>query len=199
LAAKAIYALGRVEALQQSQTATSALGAPRSLALFHAALTIDPHNTAAANELAVMLASRGRLPEAAALLERSVAVTPTPVAVENLVTVYEQLGDPRASQWRQHAQQLAGQAYGSARVTPQPIVWLDPQTFGGVDSEVSMAWPPQVAAHERPSSHQEAVARATSPTPAVAPIGVSAAALTDTRATYAAPQTAPERNTRRWW
>ncbi len=155
LAAKAIYSIGRVEMLQQSETSATSQGAPKSLALFHAALTIDPRNASAANELGVMLAGRGRLREAAALFERSVSAVPTPAALENLATVYEQLGDPRAARWRQGAQQIALQTYGTPQVTPQPIVWLTPQAFGNADPDGgSPPWPADAASFDRSHTQQ---------------------------------------------
>lgn len=197
LASKAIFAMGRAEMIQQSESSKSLLGAPKALALFHAALTIDPHNAPAANELGVLLAGRGRLPEAAILFERSVASSATPAAVENLATVYEQLGDPRGARWRQQAQQLALQTYGTPQLSAQPVVWLDPHKFAGADAEATVAWTRTTSAADAPSGNIQAAASAL-PTPAVVPIGVEAG---NVRFDPGPGNTgvAGGQNGRRWW
>lgn len=127
LAAEALCALGRAEMMRVGDEMASSATSPRSLAFFHAAMTIDPNNVLAANELGVILARRGHLQEARAVLENAVQRAPMPVAMANLASIYERLGDPRASALRS---QMGGAAPIHSPIgDPQAIVWMTPDAF----------------------------------------------------------------------
>ena len=99
----------------------------------------------AANELGVLFARYGQLPDARRLLVYSVTVHPHAEGWQNLAVVHSRLGETdlakRAEHEHQalvHSVQVAGQAAGMVR-------WVDTQTFaaaGGGD----VHWPADTAA-----------------------------------------------------
>jgi hypothetical protein len=128
MGSQALYALGRGNMVLSTERASGAHGAPRSIAYFDAALAADPNNVRAGNELAVMLARRGRWQDAAHILQGSMRVSTMPVALNNLASIFERLSDPRASTIRHQASQLA--ARGAVRPPDASrVTWVDPATF----------------------------------------------------------------------
>ncbi len=127
LASRALFALGRAEMLLSTEQEGRQAGAPQSLALFHAALQTDPGNARAANELAVMVARRGRLEEAADILSQGMAVSPTPAVAANLAKIFQRMGDPRAVPMRQMAERLAKNGPPVGRAAR--VLWVEPQAF----------------------------------------------------------------------
>jgi hypothetical protein len=135
LGSQTMYALGRAEMFLGKEKPIAAPGAPKSIAFFHAALSADPQNIRAGNELAVMLARRGRLQDAAHLLQQGVQVSPLPTAINNLATIFEQLGDPRSTMMRRQARQLAAGNPAAARPAGSPrVTWVDPAAFAAANS-----------------------------------------------------------------
>lgn len=136
IASEALYGLGRLEILKERTIPESERGAPRAVAYLNAALTVNPANGRAANELGVVLARRGRLDEARQVLEHGIKTEPNPLAMANLARVYQHLGQPRAAQAIEH--QLGGTSeavlVGSTEGLGN-ITWVDPQTFSRMASE----------------------------------------------------------------
>jgi tetratricopeptide (TPR) repeat protein len=132
LASDALFSLGRIEMLLRESEPDSANGAPKSIAFFNAALTVNPRNGRAANELGVLLAQRGRLEEAHEVLLHCHKVAPTNIARHNLDQVQRRMGitasgDPSL---------LAGPgaagtspSMGDPRSMEGRIQWVDPSTF----------------------------------------------------------------------
>ncbi len=89
-ASEALYAAGRAESAIGSSSQSKFSG-PKSLALYQAALVVDPTNNAASNELGVLLARAGKLEEAASVLQHAVAIQPSPTLVKNLTAVNQRL------------------------------------------------------------------------------------------------------------
>ena len=129
IASDALYSLGRIADLIRQDEGTSS-GGPKSLALYHAALTVYPRNAQAANELGVMLARRARLPEARQTLLQANQIAPTPTSLRNLAKVEEKLGNGSAAQ---RAQQQASQLEVTLRQQNGDVRgnvhWVDPDTF----------------------------------------------------------------------
>ena len=90
----ALYGLGKIYRVPESMhgPADPTHGA-KAVALYQAALLVDSRNYRAANELGVLLAKFGRLPEARAALLHSIAVSPQPTTWQNLSAVHQTLGE----------------------------------------------------------------------------------------------------------
>jgi hypothetical protein len=89
-ASEALYAVGRAESAIGSKSQSKFSG-PKSLALYQAALVVDPTNNAASNELGVLLARAGKLEQAASVLQHAVAIQPSPTLLKNLAAVNQRL------------------------------------------------------------------------------------------------------------
>ena len=98
-----------------------------------AAVDVDSNNFLAANELGVLLASRGELQQARDLLHRSIAIAPLRETWHNLAVVHSRLGEndlaaQAHSQWR-----LAGRSpttlTGKSPSDSSPVRWVNTRTF----------------------------------------------------------------------
>jgi polysaccharide export outer membrane protein len=134
-ASNAIYYLGRLQPfLGGSVDRDAILAEPKALALEQAALSVNPRNFQAANELGVLLARCGQLEPARKALLYSASLERHPETFQNLAYVYRELGDRMDSQSmltlaaeerRQHG---AGRG---TRGTPPLIYLVDHKTFAG--------------------------------------------------------------------
>jgi polysaccharide export outer membrane protein len=133
-ASNAIYYLGRLQPfLGGSVDRNAVLGEPKALALEQAALSVDPRNFRAANELGVILARCGQLEPARKALLYSASIERHPEIFQNLAHVYRELGD------RTDAQSMLTLAAeerrlesGRSRSGVPPLVYLvDHKTFAG--------------------------------------------------------------------
>ena len=91
-AASALYALGKLD-MAAGPLNVGSLEAVRAVVYFQAALIIHPRHALAANELGVLLARHGRLPEARSALLYSVKIEAQPAAWRNLSIVHHHLGE----------------------------------------------------------------------------------------------------------
>ena len=123
-----------------------ALHGPQSIVFHQAALATDGANWLAANELGVLYARYGQLPEARQLLVHSVTVHPHVEGWHNLATVHRRLGETELAQRAEGESQLLAQQAGKSSANSSEMVrWVDPKTFaasGGSD----VRWPDNVAA-----------------------------------------------------
>ncbi len=130
VASAALYSLGRIETLVSETEAEHRGGGPQSIVYYHSALTVDPSNTMAANELGVMLARRGRMSDALGVMERAVAIRPSASLVRNLASIQSRVGRQDLAQRNfQRAIQLAPP---SNLVVDSPIgkvQWMSPAEF----------------------------------------------------------------------
>jgi tetratricopeptide (TPR) repeat protein len=133
VASRAFYGLGKTYQVQAEQTPTaSRLSSPQAMVFQKTALAIDSRNHQAANELGVMLARFGQLPEARAALLQSVATSPMAETWHNLAVVHERLGEQDLARLARNEQQLLQQA---AAVPARPnaarpvVQWVDPAAF----------------------------------------------------------------------
>jgi len=130
----AIYYLGRLQPfLGGSVDRNAVLGEPKALALEQAALSVDPRNFRAANELGVILARCGQLEPARKALLYSASIERHPEIFQNLAHVYRELGDRTDAQsmltLAAEERRLAG---GRNRSGAPPLVYLvDHKTFAG--------------------------------------------------------------------
>jgi hypothetical protein len=133
----ALYGLGKVHDMIHEQRLPKYNSALSKAMVFHqAALTTDPRNFRAANDMGVLLARAGRLEIAKAMLTHSLNVTSQPAVWRNLAAVHDQLGETELSA---RAKQLASasQAEGAKAFPPGAnpntsrfaVQWVDPATF----------------------------------------------------------------------
>jgi polysaccharide export outer membrane protein len=130
----AIYYLGRLQPfLGGSVDRNAVLGEPKALALEQAALSVDPRNFRAANELGVILARCGQLEPARKALLYSASIERHPEIFQNLAHVYRELGD------RTDAQSMLTLAAEERRLavdrnrsgTPPLVYLVDHKAFAG--------------------------------------------------------------------
>ena len=128
----ALYGLGRLETrLGETSAQRHPAANHKAIALQRSALSVEPGNYLAANELGVLLARLGQYEEARTALTHSVRLHPEPTTWRNLATVNERLGD------RLLAQQARGEAVALIRATQRPagrvagsgVRWTNPGEF----------------------------------------------------------------------
>jgi tetratricopeptide (TPR) repeat protein len=130
---KALYMLGRLHTVvAQDRTPCFVAAEQKALAFQQAAMSADPNNFLAANELGVLLARGGRYEEARTILQHCVSLAPRPEVWHNLVMVHRSLGEiALAQEAQQHL--LAAQNRQPATIgKPQPsqmVRWVEPQEF----------------------------------------------------------------------
>jgi polysaccharide biosynthesis/export protein len=152
-ASNSIYYLGRLQPfLGGSVDRNAVLGEPKALALEQAALSVDPRNFRAANELGVLLARCGQLEPARKALLYSASIERHPEIFQNLACVYRDLGDPSdarvmltlAAEERRVQTGSRGKSAG-----PQLVYVVDHKTFSGeapfVETDVATQTPPPPA------------------------------------------------------
>jgi len=124
----------------------------KAVAFFQAAVLVCPENHLAANELGVLLARCGNLPDAQRMLEHSIALQQHPAVWRNLATVYEQAGWSEWAQYAAQQSQIAAQAealrgVAAASWAGQPVRWVEPSQFAGPSGGTlaPVASPPAIA------------------------------------------------------
>ncbi len=164
-AANAIYYLGRLQPFLGGSVERNALLAePKALALEQAALSVDPRNYRAANELGVLLARCGQYEPARKALLYSASIERHPEIFQNLAYVYSQMGDRSDAQ---SMQTLANEErrlhVGGSSTAPQLVYLVDHKTFAG-DAPVTRAGGTMEAPPPPPPPGSRAEARALEPT-----------------------------------
>jgi hypothetical protein len=129
LASMALYGLARIEAVEKDSRHT--MGGPKAIALYQAALAVDPQNAQAANELGVLYARYGQLQRAKALFLQSVSIQAQPGSCRNLSLVCQQLGEEENAKaaWSQHESLLATPDDRQRYQTGSLMRWVDPETL----------------------------------------------------------------------
>lgn len=134
VASRALYGLGKIHmVLGEKLASTERLQGPKALAFQQAALTTDPGNYLAANELGVLLARFGNLREARAVLQHSVALYPLPETWHNLSVVHQRLGEAdlaaqSLANWQVALRHTGGSASQQAN-NRSMVQWVTPQAF----------------------------------------------------------------------
>ncbi len=146
----ALFGLGKIYSVPASMhgPADRTHGA-KSVAIYQAALLADGRNYRAANELGVLLAKFGRLPEAKNALLHSVMVSPQPTTWENLSAIHRALGEQDLAN-RAHQEAVLAAARQNHRLGSQAIVveWLDPTTFASTAPLNIDGTPPNRSTHQ---------------------------------------------------
>jgi polysaccharide export outer membrane protein len=169
-ASSAICYLGRLQPfLGGSIDRKAVLAEPKALALQQAALSVDPHNFRAANELGVLLARCGQLEPARKALLYGASIERHPEIFQNLAYVYREMGDRSDAQsmLTLAAEERRQQAAARSRAGTPPLVYLvDHKTFAGetplAESDGSSQSPPpapgldSTTAKQRTSTNYEA-------------------------------------------
>jgi len=138
IASSALYGLGRAASITTAGASTrNPVAAPNAMALFQAALLIDPQNYMASNELGVLMARYGDLEGAANQLKHSLSIKPQVETWHNLATVYRRMDQPEKAEMAETERtklaaerKRAGIAEGSADFGSRPTLqWVDADTF----------------------------------------------------------------------
>ncbi len=174
-ASEALFSLGRVESLLSEAKGNVRGGGPKALALFHAALTVNPHHGRAANELGVMLAKRGRMPEARNVLLQATTTSSNASAMRNLAVVQQYLGDPTSPATARRAEMLAARTR-VPKVGNSPVQFVDPAEFN--QHGTSIAAMPQMSPTPAapPAANVPTPAAQMSPQPTTPPVVMANAA-----------------------
>jgi len=150
-ASEILYRLGRLEtAMAAHDTDPQALHGPQAIVFHQAALATDSKNWLAANELGVIYARFGQLPEAKQFLIQSIAIRPHREGWHNLAVVHQRLGETDLARRAAAERQLVERQVGAVSGASDFVRWVDPKTFsatGGGD----VNWPAPVAA--KPASN----------------------------------------------
>ena len=108
------------------------------MALYQAALAVNPANPSAANELGVLLARYGRHDAAQQLLQQSLAVRNDRTVWSNLSVVMSNLGQRELAR---QALARAGKARSASGIPLQRVQWLDKAAFAAMRRPDEAAWP----------------------------------------------------------
>jgi len=142
-ASQALYRLGRLHSgLATTSSDPQALHAPRAMVFHQAALTADSTNYLAANELGVLLARFGQLPDARRLLLQSVTTHPHVEGWHNLAVVHRRLGEADLAKRAEHERELVAKKADAspAGKTSDPVRWVDAKTFAA-SRGAATPWP----------------------------------------------------------
>jgi tetratricopeptide (TPR) repeat protein len=135
-----LYRLGRLQtALSAHDADPLAAHGPQAIVYHQAALASDAGNWLAANELGVLYARYGQLPQARQLLLHSLRLHPHVQGWQNLSAVHRQLGETDLAKLAENERQLLAQKSGEIAAAAGDMVrWVDPKTFaaaGGHDAQ----------------------------------------------------------------
>lgn len=158
----ALYGLGRLYAVPEAMHGpVDATRGAKSVALYQAALLVDSRNYRAANELGVLLARFGRLPEARLALLHSLSISAQATTWQNLAAVHESLGERDLAARAHHEAMLAAsrQHRGTAGQSIA-VEWLDPATFAATT-------PPNIDGTPPPRTAQQPTMTAGAPTTSI--------------------------------
>lgn len=127
---KAMFTLAKIDMLIAGDQ-DSELSGPRTMTFFQVALSADPKNSSAANELGVRFAKFGQYQDAKNALSHCVELEPTNViAWQNLAKVHQFLGETELADAAIHEMNLAKSLKKDRPSSQQlSIQWVSPQEF----------------------------------------------------------------------
>jgi tetratricopeptide (TPR) repeat protein len=141
-----LYRLGRLQtAFAAHDNDPTTLHGPQAIVFHQTALATDANNWLAANELGVLYARYGQLPQARQLLVQSVMLHPHRQGWHNLAAVHRRLGESDLAQRAEAEVQLFDKQPGQATDANDMVRWVDPKTFAA-SSGGDANWPATVAA-----------------------------------------------------
>ena len=133
-ASQALYTLGKIQmALAGPASQTQSLHGPRAMVFYQAALAVDHRNHQAANELGVLLARYGQLPEARRALLHSITIQPHVEGWHNLAIVHRRLGETELAELAENERRLL--ASKQPADADKLVNWVDPRTFASSGSQ----------------------------------------------------------------
>ncbi len=148
IASSALYGLGRAESVTKAGASSrNPLGAPNAMALYQAALLVDPQNYMASNELGVLIARYGDLESAAGQLVHSLSVKPQVETWHNLATVYRRMGQLKmAEQAEREREKLLAAPRTVVNDSTDlgsrpPLRWVDVDTFAATSTPYGLDGP----------------------------------------------------------
>jgi tetratricopeptide (TPR) repeat protein len=169
IASSALYGLGRAECVTTAGAGSrNRLGAPNAMALYQAALLVDPQNYMASNELGVLMARFGDLSSAAGQLEHSLSIKPQAETWHNLAAVYRRMGQPeKAEQAEREREKLvaaprntAGVAKDSTDLASRPqLQWVDTDTFAASATPYGLDGPAVSSNKSAPTSQRDSLGK----------------------------------------
>ena len=152
IASAALYGLGRAESVTTAGASTrNPLGTPNAMALYQAALLVEPKNYMASNELGVLMARYGDLQSSASQFEHSVSIKPQAETWHNLATVYRRMGQTeKAAQADREREKLTAApsggektAQGATDLTARTnLRWVDVDAFAATTTPYGLDGPP---------------------------------------------------------
>jgi hypothetical protein len=141
-----LFRLGRLQtAMATRDNDPEALHAPQAIVFHQAALATDANNWLAANELAVLYARYGQLPQARQLLVQSVMIHPHRQGWNNLAIVHRRLGETELAQRAEAEVKLFDKQQGQDATANEAVRWVDAKTFAASGGDTN--WPATVAAN----------------------------------------------------
>ncbi|HUG69580.1 MAG TPA: hypothetical protein VMM76_17645 [Pirellulaceae bacterium] len=163
VASRALHGLGKIHmVLGEKSSSAERLHGPKAMAFQQAALTTDPGNYLAANELGVLLARYGKLHEARSVLQHAVALYPLPETWQNLSVVHQRLGEASlaaqsVANWQLALQQSGNRSSPELADNRSMVQWVSPQVFGGQQpgSPNVPSMPAAVTQSERPTQAKQ--------------------------------------------
>jgi tetratricopeptide (TPR) repeat protein len=169
IGSQALYGLGRAQSVNTAGAGTrNPLAGPNAIALYQAALIVDPKNYMACNELGVLMARYGDLEAAENQFVHSLAIKPQPETWHNLATVYRGMGQTnKASQAEQEKEKLVaslragnGTSEDGNDLGSRPMLdFVDPNTFAASGTPYGMDGPPITNAPQQQSFGKRLVAK----------------------------------------
>ena len=157
-ASQALFALGRIYTALAEETSAGRSNGAKAIAFHQAALAVDSQNYAAANELGVLLARFGQLPEARSVLQHGVEINPLPETWHNLAVVHQRLGEQQLGElarreWQRSLRQAPGNQPREIGSGDAAVMWVDSETFvrGTLDSDQPATGPQRQAWRRRSS------------------------------------------------
>lgn len=149
----ALFSLGKLYIAGGTAGDGELLNNARAMVYFQSALKVDPRNYAAANELGVLLARLGQLPDARSVLRHAVKVNPRYAATwGNLATVHDRMGEVDMARRARNEFQLASTARPAESIgASEAIRWVEPEEFSRTNNES----PQRRAAARTPAENAE--------------------------------------------
>jgi tetratricopeptide (TPR) repeat protein len=148
----ALYGLGRAQSVATAGAGIrNPLAGPNAIALYQAALIVDPKNYMACNELGVLMARYGELDAAENQFMHSLSIKPQPETWHNLATVYRAMGQSEKTLLAEQEKEKLVSAARAGNGTPEngselgsrPMLdFVDPNTFAASGTPYGLDGPP---------------------------------------------------------
>jgi len=160
IASSALYGLGRAECVTAAGASNrNPLGAPNAMALYQAALIVNPQNYLASNELGVLMARFGDLQGAADQLEQSLSIKPQVETWHNLAIVYGRLGQTEKSKQAEREPEKLAASSRTSNDKGTGLHWVDVDTFASTTTPYGLDGPAVNANKSAPVAQQASLGK----------------------------------------